>query len=252
MQEPLPFYEETFAIPSYFVDEQTQLTVISLFMLIQEMSDRHATILGAGWHDLRNTGYFWVITRILLKINRMPKWTERVRFRTWVKKSEAATSPRDFEMTDMEGNLLVAASTIWAILDTESRPQRMAMFDGQFLPQEHFALDRKPPKIGPMTLPDTLPASKAVLPSDIDINRHVNNAHYIQWAFDSVDEEFRHSHRLASVAVNFIAQAKMGDRYCVCSSPLNDNTYKTVILSADKQSEYCRLQTEWIPLNLEL
>lgn len=252
MQNPLPIYETDLVIPSFFVDDQAQLTVSSLFMLIQEMSDRHASILGAGWHDLREAGYFWVITKIFLKINRMPEWTEHVRLRTWVRKSEAATSPRDFEMLDAEGRQLVAASTVWAILDKEEgRPQRMSTFDGLFIPQDRSVLDRRPPKIGPAVLPETLPVAREVLPSDIDINSHVNNAHYIQWAFDSVGEAFRHSHRLASVAVNFIAQAKMGDRYCVCSSPVEANTYKTVILSADKQTEYCRLQTEWIPLNLE-
>lgn len=246
MSEPLPVLEEKFVIPSYFVDDSAHLTVTSLFQLIQEMSDRHATILGAGWQQLRHRGFFWVITKIKLVINRLPSWQEPVLLRTWVKKSEAATSPRDFEMEDAEGNLLVAASTIWAILDKEqSHPQRMDMFDGCFMPQERSAMDKKPPKIGPIKLPDTLPEPKAVLYSDIDMNHHVNNAHYIQWAFDSVSDDFRKSHEISSVVVNFIAQAKLGGRYRVCTELLSEEQYKTVILSEDTQTEYCRLQTEW-------
>lgn len=246
MSELLPVLEEKFVIPSYFVDDSARLTVTSLFQLIQEMSDRHATILGAGWQQLRHRGFFWVITKIKLVINRLPSWQEPVLLRTWVKKSEAATSPRDFEMEDAEGNILVSASTIWAILDKEqSRPQRMDMFDGCFLPQERSVMDKKPPKIGPIKLPDTLPEPKAVLYSDIDMNHHVNNAHYIQWAFDSVCDDFRKSHEISSVVVNFIAQAKLGGRYRVCTEPISEEQYKTGIFSEDMQTEYCRLQTEW-------
>ncbi len=250
MSEPLPVLEEKFVIPSYFVDDNAQLTVTSLFQLIQEMSDRHATILGAGWKQLRHRGFFWVITKIKLIINRLPSWQEPVLLRTWVKKSEAATSPRDFEMEDAEGNILVAASTIWAILDKEQgRPQRMDMFDGCFMPQERSAIDRKPPKIGPVQAPDVLPESKSVLYSDIDMNHHVNNAHYIQWAFDSVSDAFRKSHKISSVVVNFIAQAKFGDSYRVCTEHVADETYKIAVFSEDMQTEFCRLQTEWKNVN---
>ena len=242
----IPFLEEKLIIPSYLADEQAQLSVTSLFKLLQEASDRHAALLGAGWFDLQDRGYFWVLTKMLVHINRLPKWQEEVLLRTWVRASEAATSPRDFEIEDTNGNLLVSARAIWAILDTEQgRPQRMDMFDVQFLPQERCALDHRPPKIGPLTLPETLPEAKTALYSDLDMNHHVNNAHYIQWAFDSFDENFQRSHQLTEIAVNFIAQAKLGDQYVVCSQPTTENSIKTTILSADHSTEFCRLLTTW-------
>lgn len=247
--EPLPILEETLVIPSYFVDDTAQLTVCSLFQLMQEISDRHAAILGASWYSLCERGYFWVITKIQLEIHRLPKWTEQVTIRTWVRKSGAATSPRDIEIVDSEGRTLVSASTVWAILDQEKgQPQRMSMFDGCFMPQERCALEHKPLRIVPLTLPDTLPEPMDVRYSDIDINSHVNNAHYIQWAFDSVSESFRTTHQIIGVTVNFIAQAKLGDRYVVFSEPISDNVFKTAIFSADGKTEYCRLQTEWQPV----
>lgn len=242
----IPFLKDNLIIPSYLADEQAQLSVTSLFKLLQEASDRHAALLGAGWFDLQDRGYFWVLTKMLVHINRLPKWQEKVLLRTWVRASEAATSPRDFEIEDTDGNLLVSARAIWAILDTkQGHPQRMDMFDGNFLPQERSAIDRRPPKIGPLTLPETLPEAKTALYSDLDMNHHVNNAHYIQWAFDSFDEDFRRSHRLTEIAVNFIAQAKLDDQYVVFSQPVADNSFKTVILSADRTTEFCRILTTW-------
>ena len=250
-QEILPILEEKFIIPSYFVDDTTQMTVCSLFQVMQELSDRHATILGAGWYSLCERGFFWVISKIQMSIHRLPRWTEEVTMRTWVRSSNAASSPREFEIVDTNGRVLVAASTIWAILDKEhGHPQRLSMFDGCFMPQERSALEYKPMKIGPVALPETLPEPMDVRHSDIDINRHVNNAHYIQWAFDAVSESFRLTHKISSVAVKFIAQAKFGDQYVVCSEPDSDNIFKISILSADGKTEYCRLQTEWETVNL--
>ena len=85
------------------------------------------------------------------------------------------------------------------------------------MPQERAAFDRRPAKIGPLALPDTLPEAKEVVHSDIDMNHHVNNANYIRWALDAVSEKFRQTHRLTDVSVNFIAQAKISDRDIVCS-----------------------------------
>ena len=249
MTETIPIYEKKLQIPSYFVDGDAKLTVSSLFSILQEMSDNHASLLGAGWHELRERGYFWVITKIQLVINRLPKWTETVLMRTWVKNSAAATSPRDYEMVDAEGNVLIAGSSIWAILDiAESRPQRMSMFDGCFLPQERNAIDRKPPKISALIIPNEPHNRKEVVPSDIDINRHVNNARYIQWAFDAVSEEFRTKHRISGVTVNFLSQAKLGNHYATYSEPLSETCLQTTLYSPDHRTEYCRLLTEWTPI----
>ena len=246
MSEIIPVLEEKFVIPSYFVDENAQMTVSCLFRILQEMSNKHASLLGAGWYQLRERGYFWVITKIQLKINRLPQWEEQVTLRSWVKKSNAATSPRDYEMVDADGNVLVAGSSIWAILDiANSRPQHMQMFDGCFLPQERSAIERKPQKIGALPIPEEAPNRKEVVPSDIDMNRHVNNAHYIQWAFDSIRQEFRQTHRITDVTVNFISQAKLGDHYTVFSKHISETGYQTVLYSPDDKQEFCRILTDW-------
>lgn len=253
MTEIIPIYEKKLQIPSYFVDGDAKLTVSSLFSILQEMSDNHASLLGAGWHELRERGYFWVITKIQLVINRLPRWTEPVLLRTWVKNSNAATSPRDYEMLDADGNVIIAASSVWAILDTaNSRPQRMSMFDGSFLPQERNAIDRKPPKISALKIPKETLNRKDVVASDIDINRHVNNARYIQWAFDAVSEDFRSTHRISGVTVNFLSQAKLGDCYATYTEQISDTCYETTLYSPDSQTEYCRLLSEWSPIDFEL
>jgi acyl-ACP thioesterase len=248
---PLPFLEETIEIPSYLTDDSAHLGISALFKLLQEASERHASLLGAGWYELQERGYFWVVSRIQLKIHQLPKWRDKILLRTWVKPSEAATSPRDFEIEDMEGRPLASARALWAIIDTEhNRPQRMNMFDGLFAPQDRSAIGQKPIKIPPVLHPDILYGPKDVVFSDIDMNHHVNNAHYIQWTFDAMNEEFRKTHRLSDMTVNFIAQAKLGEQYKVLTEQISATEFRTSIVSGDNLSEYCRIQSRWEPVIL--
>lgn len=249
MNEKIPFLIQKMEIPSYLSDCKGLLRLDALFMLLQEMSNKHASLLGAGWHDLQKNNAFWVITKMSLKINRMPRWTENIILRSWVRPSEIATSPRDYEIEDEAGNILISGSSVWAILDTEhGRPQRMSNYDGVFPKQDRMADCEKPKKIAPLHIPEQASFAKDVETSDIDMNLHVNNAHYIQWALNSVDTEYYKTHTFNQVFVNFIAQAKLGDKYSVHSEKTAEDAFSTAIFSPESGKEFCRIATKWIPL----
>lgn len=246
MENKLPFLTENIRIPSYLADYKSQLRPDSLFMLLQEMSNRHASLLGVGWHDLQKRGFFWVITKMSLKIKRMPRWTETVVLRSWVRPSDTATSPRDFEFEDSDGNIIVSGSSVWAILDTTSnRPQRMSDFDSCFSPQQRQADCEKPRKIRSIPLPETPPFTKEVELSDIDMNMHVNNTHYIQWAFNSMPETYYREHSLEEISVNFLSQARLGESYSVQTATVSTDEFISTIYSDKDKKEFCRIHSKW-------
>jgi acyl-ACP thioesterase len=80
------------------------------------------------------------------------------------------------------------------------------------------------------------------------MNHHVNNARYIQWAFDTIDNDFRQRHKLTAMTVNFLGQAKLGDTYAICSASEDGETFRTAIVSAGEPQEFCRIETEWHPI----
>lgn len=245
MEKTIPILEEKITIPSYLVDNNSNLRLDALFMLFQEMANNHASMLGAGWNELREKGFFWVITKILIKVERMPKWAENIVFRTWVKPSDTATSPRDFRIIDTSGNTLISGCSLWTILDIENnRPQRMCDFDATFSPQNDDAAPR-PKKIPPLKNTDKVSQTKNVNLSDIDMNKHVNNAHYIQWAVDALDENFYNSHSIDELTVNFISQAKMGGLYRIAIEQISEDEHFTSISSENGDVVFCRLHTRW-------
>ena len=243
----LPFLVEKFRIPSYLADFKSQLRLDSLFMLLQEMSNKHASLLGVGWHNLQKNGFFWVITKMSLKIVRMPLWTENITLKTWVRISDTATSPREFEISDEQGNIIIAGSSVWAILDTKSnRPQRVSNFDSNFLQQEHEADCDKPRKVKQIQLPETPEFLKKIELADIDMNMHVNNTHYILWAINTIPKNFYMTHSIKEIMVNFISQARFGEYYSVHTEEISDTEFISTIYSDQEKKEFCRIHSKWI------
>lgn len=243
--------EHKIKISSYLVDDEMNLSMPALFGLIQEISSEHVNKCNIGWQNLKKFNLFWVLSKIHIKITKLPKWSEEIILRTWGKCHDLLVNPRDYEMVDSEGNELIKATSSWVILDAaNNKIKKLDEFDEHLVyPEGKEAIKTRAPKVPKIEISDKNDFNK-VLNSDIDMNKHVNNAHYVQWALDSVNQLFRKTHKLAEVAINYISQAKLGDFYGIISKHIEENEYITTIFARDTQIEFCRIHSFWIPTNL--
>ena len=81
--------------------------------------------------------------------------------------------------------------------------------------------------------------------SDIDVNQHVNNVKYVQWALDNLPDGFQEQHVLKELSINFVTQAMLGDAYTVCHDFVAPDQVETAIRSAADGHDFCRLKTTW-------
>ena len=238
---------EEYIVPTYHVDFDRKITVPNLLLLLQESAWKHANQHDFGYNHLQEKGLFWVLAKIKLVMYRYPHWQERLRIETWGKLPELLTAFRDFEGFDEQGEKLFAATSAWHILSTAgNRPQPMGDFKTLFpIAEGRHAIEEKPAKITIVKNPQqTLPA--AVLPSDIDMNLHVNNTRYIQWILDRFDFGFLQQHQLKEIEVNFLSQAKMGDRYVITTGMLRNNEFiSSALHDDDDHKELTRVRTLW-------
>ncbi|MDR1879115.1 MAG: hypothetical protein LBQ64_06085 [Bacteroidales bacterium] len=242
-------HTDYYDITSYHTDFTRQMTPVSLFCFLQESAWRHAQSKGFGWHDLAQKQQFWIVAKIHAIIHHMPAWTERIRLETWGKQPELLTAFRDFELFDNKNTLLISASSSWHILDMQHhKPVSMEDFvtDFPIIPNRH-AIEQKPQKI---KLPAIAPVSGdsfAVLPGDIDMNGHVNNTRYIQWATDSIPFSFQQTHFLSEINVNFISEAQI-DNQCYINTYQEDTMFYHAILSRKDDRALSLIQSQWRPL----
>lgn len=210
-------YTEKYTVTCYETDSSMKLRLFSLLNYAQEIAYRHATALGFGYDALMENNLAWVLSRMLVKVNRMPLWRDEISIETWHRGQDKVFSVRDFVVRDKNGEELVTITSSWLIINVMTR--RIHRFD-RLLRQDQKIEDY----INPQACMDCT-AYKIEIPSDpigsdahtvkysdIDLNAHVNNAKYIEWAMDRVYNDIPENGELKEFCVNFNHEARLGQR----------------------------------------
>lgn len=212
MPEKQSVWEDEIFVRSYDVDSAGKLRLSSLFNYFQETAGKHATHLGAGYSLLRGLGLFWVLSRAKIRIHRLPAWGESVRLTTWPKGLDGVLFLREFQLTSDQYGPLVDASTGWLLLDAKAYKPHLPDALPTTLPPNirGHALEERLRKLRP--LDDLKPEyERKVLASDLDVNRHVNNARYLDWIMDCYTPEQMASKCMLAMQINYVGETTYGD-----------------------------------------
>jgi acyl-ACP thioesterase len=216
-------FDTSFSVASYETDLTGKLSLFALFNRFQDLAGLHADSLNVGHKQLRELNLAWILSRMRVEISSLPKWSDTVQLATWPKGVDRLFAMRDFSLSNEEGEKLVLATSAWLLVDiVKNRPQRIENLpvDLQFrgAPQ---AITEIPDKI---FMPEGMRTmfERPVVLSDIDINRHVNNAQYVKWIGDSFSEEQYRSHRVKSLQINYLEETLLGNTIALLKSPEDD------------------------------
>lgn len=206
-----PFRKEHFRIRHSEVTRKGFLRANVFFDYMQEIAAGHANEIGVGLRTLEEHGMMWVLSRLKLKIDRTPYLGENVEVMTYPTGFERLFATREFFFTDGSGAEIAAGSSCWLLLDSAKfRPLKPSVSLPAPLPDNSA---RKRNFIGleklnreavsdPMTFP--------VFESMIDVNRHMNNAHYVTHVFDWLARKSGSVPELSEIQVNFNAATAPG------------------------------------------
>ena len=241
-------WEEQFTLTSYDVDFNGRLSLYALFRRFQELAGSHATHLRVGYDRLKEEGLAWFLSRIKVEFSTLPLWGDAVRLQTWPKGIERLFAMREFRLLDKAGATHLLATSRWLLVDVaRGRPRRIESLprDLSFENVEH-AITETPEKIVPVS-PCVQVYEREVLPSDLDVNHHVNNAEYVKWVMDCFEVGMQTSHGLRSVQLNYLEETLLGDHVRVGSARRSDHdqSYYVEGLSATKGSTLFQAQVDW-------
>ena len=113
-------YQEKIFINSNDVDDHYDLKISTIFKYLQQTATNHAELIGLGMKDTFDKGMFWVITRMHVKILKMPKMLETLTVITHPGNMMMFLFPRFHEIYNEKGELVIVASSIWALLDVNT------------------------------------------------------------------------------------------------------------------------------------
>lgn len=236
-------YHEEFQVRGRDVDRYGVMHLSTLASILLQVSGQQTDNLNKEYgNPIGNTNLTWFILQHDMRINRMPKFND-----TLVIETEAVSYNRFFTHRAFkvwcEGVLIVETMMRFAIVDSIER--KLVRIVPELV--ERYAVEEKT-KLETLTKIEKIEgAANATcnyqsVYSNIDINQHVNNAVYLNWAVDSLGEVFLQQHTPKSVAISYENEVRLGE--CVTHDlyVLDD---KTVHYLTNGDKSIAKAQITW-------
>lgn len=211
-------YKEEVVISSNDIDASLHVKIASLMRIIQDVIMHHTEVIGVGQSETIDKNIIWVVTRFKMEINRLPKYQEKVVIKTYPGQTTAILYPRFLYIEDMNGNVIFRLSSIWALLNKETRQITNSKIIADRIIAEsrddQLALPEKVNLDEDMVLKET----RKVHYSDVDLNGHLNFTKYIEYFEDLHNNDFYGKHHPKTIILNYSKEIKEGQTVNIYAS----------------------------------
>ena len=204
-----------FVAEPFHVDFTGRLTLGVLGNHLLNCAGFHAEERGFGMATLNEEDYTWVLSRLAVEMEEMPRQYEPFSIETWVENVYRLFTDRNFELLDQAGKTIGYARSVWAMIDLDSRRpvDLLNMHEGHIL---DYVCD----KACPIEKPERVKVAAGLEPvqvrearySDIDINGHVNSVKYIEHILDLFPIELFERKRISRFEIAYVAECRYGDQ----------------------------------------
>lgn len=236
-----------FEVPCYMLDRNSRLRPGAFMDLCQQIAGEEAEALGFPDSALMERRQaVWVLARMEARFHRMPRRGDIVRLRSWHKGSDSIFFRRDYQMFDREGGTLADATSSWVVMAVDERKVlRIDTLKDIIPPQAQcplHAIEQNTPKIVvPAGCKLEKVAEHVVTYSDVDYNGHANNAKYVGWVLDCLDEPLGDGPDLKEMTINYNNEALIAETVEILGIKDADG-YLVEGRAADRQIFTCTLK----------
>ena len=196
-------------------------TVGDIGRSLQDAATHDAARRGAGQAELEAKGCTWVAVKNRVELLRLPRAGERITVSTWPLKGRLGLYPRQYEMRSADGELLVTAEALWAIMDIDDR----TMLPGSSRGIEFVEEEGRPGSMRKLRVPEggwTFTLTPTA--EQIDFNGHMNNVAYLDAIAGHLPESYR-GQPLLSVAIDYEHELPAGQSAEVRAVPQGDSIF---------------------------
>ena len=184
------WYEHKTPIDTRDVDGRSQCRPSALLGHLQEAATLAAESRGFG-RELLMERYdaFWMLARLWYRLERPLCWGEELNIHTWHRGGKGASMYRDFDLY-VDGKHVGEAVSVWALVRQSDR-KMLRLSQIPELEGTEGGERNKSILLSKLHLPDTMSVAERRLMrySDTDINAHVNNTRYADFACDAIRAE---------------------------------------------------------------
>lgn len=209
----------------------------AIIKILENAGGMHSDSIKCGYSDVERTCRGWVILAWKIKVLSRPKYNTEVETHTWVRDINKIFTYRDYKMYDEDGNLAVIATSKWAMIDVKRGKiaEITSKIEEDYQPEDISVFEER--KIDKLAEPETVILKRdcPVLRGDIDMNGHVHNVNYLNYAYETLPAEVYENETLNNIEIMYKRQIKLGDKI-VCLYTKEENKHIVTIKSEDEKT----------------
>ncbi len=199
----------------FHCDMNKQLFMGHLGNHLLNASDFHSNDRGFGVRFLNTINKTWVLSRLVIEIEEMPKIYDEFFVETWIESAMRYFTNRNYRIEGADGRSLGYGRSIWAMIDTSTRQpvNLLEVKDGeltQWIESEKEMPISKPSRVR-MSAGAELVGEYVARYNDVDLNGHVNSVRSIEHVLDLFPMEKYVSSHLRRLDIAYVAESHAGD-----------------------------------------
>lgn len=218
------------------LDETGHLKIEALLDYFQDCSTFHSEDLGLGVEYLKKQNLVWVMSAWQIVVERYPKLGETVTIGTAPYSFKGFVGYRNFLMTDVKGERLACANTVWGLISTENaKPVRLTeKMREKYVLEPPIEMEYASRRIH---IPENVQRREPVQikAHHLDTNHHVNNGQYVKIAMDTLPGKCQ----VKQLRAEYKKQVFLNDILIPYVSDTQDGKY--VVVLKDEKENICSI-----------
>lgn len=192
-------------------DVNKKISLANIMRHAQQIGTDHLYEINLDYNKLYKDGMVFVVSKMHIDITRRPHFGEDLVLTTYPREPKGAQFIRDTVFETEQGERLIEVSIAWLLVDATThrilRPSTFDVYGVEMLPNDGEQITgykiKKPSHNGVLHM-------RQVKFSDLDYNRHVNNAVYADIICDLLPYEIMANKELASFGILYQKEAVFG------------------------------------------
>lgn len=211
-----------FLAEPFHCDFASRLFMGHLGIHLLNAADFHSNDRDYGMNYLMPRHKTWVLSRLAIEMQEMPKSYDKFTVETWVESAMKYFTSRNFkicasasDVSEETEKVYGYGKSVWAMIDTETRQpvDIFSIHDG--LIKEYIETEKPCPIAASsrvkMGKDAELLRTIHTYYNDVDVNGHINSVKYIEHVLDLFDLDYYKTHFLQRFEIAYVAESHQGD-----------------------------------------
>ena len=188
----MAIFEKEYTVGLTQVGNSNLLTNHGILELLESIACFHSDTVNFGINDIKDIGFTWMLLHWKVKVLKRVRYGDTITVKTWAGYANKFYTLRDFEIYDKNNELICIASSKWALIDINNKSISKITENiiGRYKAESKSVFNENDiSKIKVSELPTSTCFDFKVLRRDIDVNEHMHNIYYLDYALEALPED---------------------------------------------------------------